>query len=125
MKKKDVFIKRGERSKANKHRRSPQAHKKRGSTDCKGACPGSTCIKETSWCRRRQRKTEKGTLSKFGFSKGNQSLASNYRGKHLGSGTYGSCYLGSYRRLDVVVKQLKVKKHSGETQGDAEMRVHN
>lgn len=31
-------------------------------------------------------------------------------GKHLGSGTYGSCYLGSYRGLDVVVKQLNVKK---------------
>ena len=46
-------------------------------------------------------------------------------GKHLGSGTYGSCYLGSYRGLDVVVKQLKVKKYSGETQEVAETRVRN
>lgn len=46
-------------------------------------------------------------------------------GKHLGSGTYGSCYLGSYRGLDVVVKQLNVKKYSGETQEDAETRVRN
>ena len=45
------------------------------------------------------------------------------RGKHLGSGTYGSCHLGSYRGLDVVVKQLKVKKYRGETQEDAETRV--
>lgn len=46
-------------------------------------------------------------------------------GKHLGSGTYGSCYLGSYRGLDVVLKQLKVKKYSGETQEVAETRVRN
>jgi len=43
--------------------------------------------------------------------------------KQLGSGTFGSCYLGSYRGLDVVVKQLKVKKYSKETQEDAETRV--
>ncbi|XP_068715514.1 probable serine/threonine-protein kinase DDB_G0267514 [Montipora foliosa] len=46
-------------------------------------------------------------------------------GKHLGSGTYGSCYIGSYRGLDVVVKQLKIKKYRGETQEDAERRVRN
>ena len=44
-------------------------------------------------------------------------------GKHLGSGTYGSCYLGSYRGLDVVVKQLNLKKYNRETQEDAETRV--
>ena len=45
--------------------------------------------------------------------------------KHLGSGTYGSCYVGSYRGLDVVVKQLKIKKCREETQEDAERRVRN
>jgi len=44
-------------------------------------------------------------------------------GKHLGSGTYGSCYLGSYRGLDVLVKQLNLKKYNRETQEDAETRV--
>ena len=33
--------------------------------------------------------------------------------------------VGSYRGLDVVVKQLKVKKYSGETQEVAETRVCN
>lgn len=54
---------------------------KKGSADCKGASPASTCVKKTGRRRRRRGRTEKGTLSKFEFTKGNQSLASNCRGK--------------------------------------------
>lgn len=42
---------------------------------------------------------------------------------HVGTGSYGSCYLGSYRGLDVVVKQLKVKQLKGETPKEAQRRV--
>ena len=42
---------------------------------------------------------------------------------HLGAGSYGSCHMGSYRGMDVVVKQLKVKELKGETRESAERRV--
>ena len=34
---------------------------------------------------------------------------------HLGSGSYGSCYLGLYRGIDVVVKELRVKQLQRES----------
>ena len=42
---------------------------------------------------------------------------------HLGAGSYGSCHLGSYRGMEVVIKQLKVKELRGETRESAERRV--
>lgn len=42
---------------------------------------------------------------------------------HLGTGSYGSCYLALYRGMNVVIKNLKVRAVSGETQKDAEQRV--
>ena len=45
------------------------------------------------------------------------------KSKHLGTGSYGSCYLGSYRGMNVVIKELKVRVGGGETHEDAEKRV--
>lgn len=45
--------------------------------------------------------------------------------KHVGSGSYGSCYLGDFRGLKVVVKTLRVRQMQGESVGDAEKRVRN
>ena len=42
---------------------------------------------------------------------------------HLGSGSYGSCYLGLYRGIDVVVKELRVKQLQRESREQAEARV--
>ena len=44
---------------------------------------------------------------------------------HLGSGSYGSCYLGVYRGLDVVVKELRVQQFKRESNEDAEERTVN
>ena len=85
----------------------------------------STCVKKTGRRRRRRGRTEKGTLSKFEFTKGNQSLASNCRGKTFRIRYLRFLLLRVLQRTGVVVKQLNVKKHSGETQEDAETRVRN
>ena len=45
--------------------------------------------------------------------------------KHVGSGSYGSCYLGDFRGLKVVVKTLRVRQMQEESVGDAEKRVRN
>ncbi|KAJ7375850.1 hypothetical protein OS493_038380, partial [Desmophyllum pertusum] len=37
------------------------------------------------------------------------------KANHQGTGSYGSCYIRSYRGLDVVVKELKVKELRRET----------
>ena len=42
---------------------------------------------------------------------------------HLGSGSYGSCYLALYRGIRVVVKELRVKQLQLESRGEAEARV--
>ena len=42
---------------------------------------------------------------------------------HLGSGSHGSCYLGVYRGIDVVVKELRVKQLQQESREDAKARV--
>jgi serine/threonine protein kinase len=41
----------------------------------------------------------------------------------LGSGTYGSCYLGRYRGLPIVVKELKVRKVGKERKEETEKRL--
>ena len=45
--------------------------------------------------------------------------------KHVGSGSYGSCYVGDFRGLKIVVKTLRVRQMQGESVGDAEKRVGN
>ena len=42
---------------------------------------------------------------------------------YLGSGSYSSCYLGLYRGLSVVVKELRVKQLQRESREEAEARV--
>ena len=42
---------------------------------------------------------------------------------HLGSGSYGSCYLALYRGISVVVKELRVKQLQCESREEAEARV--
>ena len=44
---------------------------------------------------------------------------------HLGSSSYSSCYLGVYRGLDVVVKELHVQQFQRESHEDAEERTAN
>lgn len=44
---------------------------------------------------------------------------------HLGSGSYGSCYLGVYRGMDVVVKELRVQQFQHESHEDAAERTVN
>ena len=43
--------------------------------------------------------------------------------QHLGSGSYGTCYLGKYRNMVVVVKTLHLRKLDGESDEQAENRV--
>ena len=45
--------------------------------------------------------------------------------QHLGSGSYGACYLGTYRNMTVVVKNLHVKELQGENRKQAENRVRD
>ena len=45
--------------------------------------------------------------------------------KQVGSGSYGSCYLGDFRGLNVVVKTLRVRQMQEESVGDTEKRVRN
>lgn len=42
---------------------------------------------------------------------------------HLGSGSYGSCYLGVYRGMDIVIKELRVQQFQRESHKDAEARI--
>ena len=42
---------------------------------------------------------------------------------HLGSGSYGSCYLGLYRSIRVVVKELHVNQFQLESREEAEERI--
>ncbi|XP_031553462.1 probable serine/threonine-protein kinase DDB_G0280717 [Actinia tenebrosa] len=45
--------------------------------------------------------------------------------KHLGSGSYGSCFLAFYRGITVVVKELQIHSSDQETKEDAKKRTHN
>lgn len=45
------------------------------------------------------------------------------RSVHLGSGSYGSCYLGVYRGMDIVIKELRVQQFQRESHEDAEARI--
>lgn len=42
---------------------------------------------------------------------------------HLGSDSYGSCYLGVYRGIDVIIKDLHVQQVQCESCEDAECEV--
>ena len=64
------------------------------------------CIKKTGCGDEAEGVPKKTPCSSLGSVKEINHLQVTVGGKHLGSGTYGSCYLGSYRGLDVVVKQL-------------------
>ena len=42
---------------------------------------------------------------------------------HLGSGSYGSCYLALYRGIRVVVEEFRVKQLRCESREEAEARI--
>ena len=42
---------------------------------------------------------------------------------HIGSGSYGCCYLGMYRSIDIIINELGVQQLQCESRGDAETRV--
>lgn len=69
---------------------------------------------ETTQQRRRQK-----TVAPLEISPLNLTISTNL----LGSGSYGCCYLASYRGMEVVSKNFIVKASRGETPGQAEDRV--
>lgn len=77
--------------------------------------------------RKRTQTTQRGhvpekkakTVAPFEISPLNVTISTNL----LGSGSYGCCYLASYRGMEVVSKNFVVRASRGETHGQAEDRV--
>ena len=103
-----------------------RGHKKQKEKNDEMAGPLGVAVCNASG-RKRTQTTQRGhapekkakPVAPFEISPLNVTISTNL----LGSGSYGCCYLASYRGMEVVSKNFVVRASRGETHGQAEDRV--